>query len=437
MENRTLLSTFMVTSPLDDGSAGTLRSKIAAANTNSDPTNTITFAPSLAGDTITLNPNPTFRELSITKSLDIEGPGANNLTISGNKASRVFEIGKGATVTLANLTIANGQTSSTGTSGDALGGGGILNDAGATLNLTRCFVVNNQATTGPNLDVFGGGLLNLGSANVTACTFTGNQALNGAGSTFFGGSVGGAIDNFGGARLKVTASTFTGNQAKGAAGGFYGIGGAIENNAGLNNDSHSTAKISDSIFQSNVATGDTGSHGNGGAIDNEGTGAIMTLTNSRLIDNQSIGGDGGNGLGGGMMNFFSSTLTVTNSTFMGNQAKGGLAFGGGINNTSATLTVFDSSLFGNEALTLSPGGIAAGGGVENGALAGPAAPLELTNCTLSGNQAIGGVAAGGGLDVSFNSTASITGCQIINNQALGGAGGTALHGFGLPASSGF
>src|SRR5208283_4628979 len=99
-------------------------------------------------------------------------------------ASRVFEIGNGATVTLANLTIANGQTTSTGMVGGALGGGGILNDAGATLNLTRCSVVNNQATAGPNLDVFGGGLLNLGTANVTACTFTGNQALNGAG-TFF------------------------------------------------------------------------------------------------------------------------------------------------------------------------------------------------------------------------------------------------------------
>ena len=63
-------------------------------------------------------------------------------------------------------------------SGD-LGGGGILNDAGASLNLTSLCCVNNQATAGPNLDVFGGGLLNLGTANVTSCTFTGNQALGG------------------------------------------------------------------------------------------------------------------------------------------------------------------------------------------------------------------------------------------------------------------
>ena len=93
MEDRTLLSTFVVTSPLDDGSAGTLRSKIAAAHSG----DTIDFASSLAGDTITLN--PTFGELLITKSLDIEGPGANLLTISGNDASRVFDISSAATTT--------------------------------------------------------------------------------------------------------------------------------------------------------------------------------------------------------------------------------------------------------------------------------------------------------------------------------------------------
>ena len=72
-----------------------------------------------------------------------------------------------------------------------------------------------------------------------------------------------------------------------------------------------------------------------------------------------------------------------------------------------------------------------GGGIENGALFGPG-HLDLTNSTLSGNQATGGsgggVAAGGGLDNSFFVTATITGSQIINNQALGGAGGPGVNG---------
>ena len=342
MEDRTLLSTWTVMNNYDSG-AGSLRAEITAAH-NGD---TIVFAPKLqGGQTITLA-----SELDITKNLDIEGPGANRLTISGSGGvvlHRVFEIGSGATVTLANLTIANGKTTSTGRSGGALGGGGILNNAGAKLNLTSCSLVNNTAYAGAGLDVFGGGLLNLGTAYVTACTCTGNQVLGGVTGSLpdpFGGSVGGAIDNFGGATLTVTASTFTGNLARGAAGGFFGVGGAIDNNGGFDNDSRSTATISNSIFQSNVATGDMGSLGNGGAINNQGTHANMTLTNSRLIDNQSIG-VGANGLGGGIVNQLSGTLIVKNSTFMGNQAKGALVFGGGINNTSSTLTVINSSFFG-------------------------------------------------------------------------------------------
>ena len=438
MEDRTLLSTFVVTSPLDDGSAGTLRSKIAAAHSG----DTIDFASSLAGDTITLN--PTFGELLITKSLDIEGPGANLLTISGNDASRVFDISGAATtsVTIAGLTIAHGSATGfgMGSSPSDLGGGGILNEANASLTLSQSVLTNNTATANSGtVDVFGGGLLNEGSATVTSCIFSSNKALGGGGTSFFGGSVGGAIDNFGGATLTVTGSTFIKNQAISTdqPGLFFGVGGAIENNAGFDQAHPSTATISNSTFTDNQAIGGgTGSSGNGGAIDNEGTDATMTLTNSRLIDNQSIGGAENNGLGGGILNAQGSKLIVTSSTLIGNQAIGGsgsntFAFGGGINNTFATLTVMGSSFFGNKALALSPGGIAVGGGIENGALFGPG-HLDLTNSTLSGNQATGGsgggVAAGGGLDNSFFVTATITGSQIINNQALGGAGGPGVNG---------
>jgi hypothetical protein len=72
-----------------------------------------------------------------------------------------------------------------------------------------------------------------------------------------------------------------------------------------------------------------------------------------------------------------------------------------------------------------------GGGIENGSYYPGEEKLELTNCTLSGNQAIcgaGGAAAGGGLDNSFGATATIEDSQIINNQALGGAGGPGVVG---------
>src|SRR5438309_1532389 len=76
LEERTVLSTLTVTSALDDGSSGTLRSAIAAATSGT----TIQFSNQLQGHTITL----TAGQLAITKNLDIEGPGANRLTVSGN-----------------------------------------------------------------------------------------------------------------------------------------------------------------------------------------------------------------------------------------------------------------------------------------------------------------------------------------------------------------
>src|SRR5262249_57107925 len=77
LEDRTVLSTLTVTNNLDTGVAGdgSLRGEIAAAQSG----DTLIFAGSLLGQTIRL----TNGELAITKSLDIEGPGAKQLTVSG------------------------------------------------------------------------------------------------------------------------------------------------------------------------------------------------------------------------------------------------------------------------------------------------------------------------------------------------------------------
>ena len=87
LEHRWVPSTLTVTNNLDSG-AGSLRADIATAK-NGD---TILFAPSLNGQTITL----TSGELLIKRNLTIAGPGAGNLTVSGNHASRVFELARQA-----------------------------------------------------------------------------------------------------------------------------------------------------------------------------------------------------------------------------------------------------------------------------------------------------------------------------------------------------
>jgi len=67
------------------------------------PGSIITFDMSQVTSPITL----TSGELLLNKSLTFQGPGAGTLTISGNNASRVFNIQSGNTVTITDLTIAN------------------------------------------------------------------------------------------------------------------------------------------------------------------------------------------------------------------------------------------------------------------------------------------------------------------------------------------
>lgn len=124
-----MFATLTVTNTNDNG-MGSLRDTIAAA----------------AGDTITFGVTGTITlttgELLISKNLTIQGPGANQLTISGNLASRVFNISSNITVTMDGLTIANGKASGSGQNT----GGGIANSG--TLNVTNSTLSGNSASGG-------------------------------------------------------------------------------------------------------------------------------------------------------------------------------------------------------------------------------------------------------------------------------------------------
>src|SRR5712692_8995742 len=117
LEDRTVLSTLTVTNPADSGD-GSLRGMIAVAQSRDQ----IVFDTGLKGQTISLTSGP----LAITQSLDIEGPGADKLAVSGNHASRIFAVSGGVTVTIAGLSISDGMVVGNE------GGGAILN-AGSSL----------------------------------------------------------------------------------------------------------------------------------------------------------------------------------------------------------------------------------------------------------------------------------------------------------------
>jgi hypothetical protein len=223
MEDRCVLSTLTVTTNLDSG-AGSLRADIAAAH----PGDTIDFAPSLNGQTIML----TSGELFIKNRLTISGPGASQLTVSGNYTSRVFEVAQTAKqVILSGMKIINGVASNSG-------GGGILNHG--TLTVSGCTLSGNSAT-------YGGGIASFNlTLTVSGCTLSGSTATTAgggiynafsvvtvSGSTLSGNSAleGGAIYNEVSSNLTVSSSTVSGNSATSAGGGIYNTGTATVKNS--------------------------------------------------------------------------------------------------------------------------------------------------------------------------------------------------------------
>ena len=118
----------------------TLREAISVANATAGA-NTITFDPALtAGGAATIALTGALPDLS--SDININGPGANLLTVSGNQLTRVFNVANGVTVGLSGLTIANGNV----TSGGGGVGGGILNSG--TLTITSCALSGNSVSGG-------------------------------------------------------------------------------------------------------------------------------------------------------------------------------------------------------------------------------------------------------------------------------------------------
>src|SRR6516162_4787960 len=97
LEDRWLPSTVM---NLNDSGLGSLRQALIDTPSGG----TVDFQSGLTGP-ITLITG----ELLIDKDLTIAGPGADVITVSGNNASRVFDIAASFTVNISGLTISAGQ----------------------------------------------------------------------------------------------------------------------------------------------------------------------------------------------------------------------------------------------------------------------------------------------------------------------------------------
>jgi hypothetical protein len=202
-----------VTNLMDSG-PGSLRQAILDASSG----DTVDFQPGLTG-TITLT---TGALAIVNKNLNIVGPGAGMVTVSGNRQSSVWGIALG-NVGISGLTIADGT--------------GGINEGQGTLSVRDCTFSGNITNPGPSGD--GGAIADYGGVlNVNNCTFSGNSASSGGGieignatmvmvnnCTFSGDLAdgnGGGIDNNG--QLMVNNCTFSGNDASSNGGGIRNNG---------------------------------------------------------------------------------------------------------------------------------------------------------------------------------------------------------------------
>ncbi|MCB1914612.1 MAG: DUF4347 domain-containing protein, partial [Rhodocyclaceae bacterium] len=181
-----------------------LREAVIAANNTIDPVSI-----TLGSGTHTLSVTGQFEDaattgdLDITRDITIQGAGAGSTTISGAGISdRIFDVKGGGLLTLADLTVADANTtnipgggvystgilSATNVVFDNLAvtnadGGAVYIDGGAA-TLTNSALINNSATNGGALSVNGG------TTTLINVTISGNTAeFNGAGIEALAGTL--------------------------------------------------------------------------------------------------------------------------------------------------------------------------------------------------------------------------------------------------------
>jgi fibronectin type 3 domain-containing protein len=255
-----------------------------------------------AGGVVTFNcgPSPYRLILSSTKSItqDTVIDGGNLVTLDGGGQVRQLLLNNGnfdattPTLTLQNVTLANGHGIDNAGTGAPTGGGAIYR-YGGTLNVINSQFINNVGPASGQ-DSAGGAIysVGVGTTTVVGSTFKGNQS-----------SDGGALGNLG-ASVDLVNDTIQGNQATGSG-------------------------------------GNPGNGGNGGGVYMDGANISIKMCGTHVDSNQA------NAYGGGF--FFVDDATagkaaIDQSSFNGNSA----AFAGGLYLQGATGTLTNSSVINNQ-----------------------------------------------------------------------------------------
>jgi CSLREA domain-containing protein len=338
-------NTIQVTTSADDIFNATpttcsLREAIVVADNDiSNPTNgctgasgtdTITFDPSVT--TINLTPDlahggdNNHGELIIFSTLNISGPGMNDLIINAPTGGRIFRITSGAAqVNISGLTVQNGSPSED----DESLGGGIRSDA--PLALTDVKVADNTATatTDVNADTraSGGGVYAGDNFTLTDSVVSGNTAdaenpavIDGEAQSSGGGVLSGGI-------TQIIDSTIAGNTA--SATDEHDDGGGPGNAARTFAGGLATGPLSVTITGSTISNNTSAptslegpAYAWGGGIKLGGGATTIERSTIALNRTDPVGDTFASGEGGGIIGF-GGTLSLKSSTVATNGANTG------------------------------------------------------------------------------------------------------------------
>jgi len=337
-------------------------------------------------------------QITIGADTTLDGAG-HTVAISGSGLVPIFNVS--ATVSLLNVTLANGKSGQ---------GGALYVNPGATVLASNCTFMGNSAagaagyagtagrtnSTGSGTDgtdgtagwyAMGGAIYNAGTLTLRNCTVSTNTCTAGAG---------GAGGNGGSGR-------FNGGKGGAGASGGFAYGGAICNQASL------------TIIYCNFA-GNTVTGGNAGAAGAGGDGGIP--------GRGGTGAAGGGAYGGAVYN--DKNLVVKNCTFQANTAQAGNSTDGGMLDNGNGIAGFNGGdAYGGGVCTLSWAGMTNSTFFANKAIGGHGGNGGNANYT-AGNGGNGGNAVGGG--VGNNGTVTLVFCTLSTGGAIGGTNGVAGSG---------
>ena len=393
----------------------------------------------------------------ITSTITIIGNGATLIRdVNTAPNFRFFNVAAGATLTLNDIGLRNGQAAITGTTQLLLSGGAIVNQGflnivnsnlsynhasfgGAIYSqpITGALSINNSTFSFNSADINGGALYNFGPGAITGSILRYNDA---------GTSGGGIMQDS--STLTISNTTVLDNMSGGAGAGIAAratladselfvlatdviSNAAATNGGGIYNTAHngltSLVEVRGSEIAANHADSTVANEGHGGGIvngwvmGNEGGVAETRVIQSYVVDNVAQ-------TGGGIANVDvtgyptrTAELIVSQSTLARNTAVGlgtDRGSGGGLYNSNGEATVANSTFSANQALGDDSATGGRGGGIGNVGR-GTATTLHLRNSTLAFNQAS---QAGGGVatisQVTTPPTATDFGNTLIVSNVL-------------------